>query len=253
MHPTRAKYPPFRAAWAGSQDGSSKSRERMFCHVAPIRMPCSRSLPCRPVDLICRIEGVASSYTYAPDCMSLTVAAIVNSALSFVSGRAEYFPLADRPLPLMWSPISASSEPNGVLSPDLLAELGWSFPGLAPGGRDLDVSGGHGCPAADWFCGVSGFPSQGRCGRAAGRGRRLPRSRARSDGCSAGWHHPWHAAGQRCGWRRGLRWAGSPAGPSSPGLLRPSGAQDFVARSYEKGDAGRCRSKKAAAARHSFG
>ena len=27
------------------------ARERMFCHVAPIRMPCSRSLACCPVDL----------------------------------------------------------------------------------------------------------------------------------------------------------------------------------------------------------
>lgn len=36
--------------------------------------------------LFCRIEGVASSYAYAADCMSLTVAAIVNSASSFVSG-----------------------------------------------------------------------------------------------------------------------------------------------------------------------
>jgi len=34
----------------------------------------------------CRIAGVASSYTYAADCMSFTVAAIVNSASSFVSG-----------------------------------------------------------------------------------------------------------------------------------------------------------------------
>lgn len=33
----------------------------------------------------CRIEGVACSYTYASSCMSLTVATIVNSALSFVS------------------------------------------------------------------------------------------------------------------------------------------------------------------------
>lgn len=57
MHPTRAKYPPkdvVQDVLAGGQDGSSKSRERMFCHVAPIRMPCSRSLPCCPVDLICR-------------------------------------------------------------------------------------------------------------------------------------------------------------------------------------------------------
>ena len=40
---------------ADGQDGSSKPREQMFCHIAPIRMPCSRSLPCSPVDLI-RIE-----------------------------------------------------------------------------------------------------------------------------------------------------------------------------------------------------
>ena len=39
---------------ADGQDGSSKPREQMFCHIAPIRMPCSRSLPCSPVDLICR-------------------------------------------------------------------------------------------------------------------------------------------------------------------------------------------------------
>ena len=39
----------------------------------------------------CRIAGVASSHTYAPDCMQLMVATIVNSALSFVSGRAERF------------------------------------------------------------------------------------------------------------------------------------------------------------------
>jgi hypothetical protein len=35
------------------------ARERMFCHVAPIRLPCSRSLACCPVDLICRCEEVA--------------------------------------------------------------------------------------------------------------------------------------------------------------------------------------------------
>jgi hypothetical protein len=38
---------------------------------------------------ICRIAGVSSSYTYAPDCKSLTVAAIINSALSCVRERAE--------------------------------------------------------------------------------------------------------------------------------------------------------------------
>ena len=31
----------------------------MFRHRAPIRMPCSRSLACYPVDLICRCEHVA--------------------------------------------------------------------------------------------------------------------------------------------------------------------------------------------------
>ena len=36
----------------------------------------------------CRIEGVARSYTYAPACIRFTVAAIVNSALSFVSGMS---------------------------------------------------------------------------------------------------------------------------------------------------------------------
>jgi hypothetical protein len=37
----------------------------------------------------CRKARVAGSHTYAPDCMPLAVAAIFNSALSFVSGRAE--------------------------------------------------------------------------------------------------------------------------------------------------------------------
>ena len=36
------------------------TRERMFCHIAPIRMPCSRSLACSPVDLICRCESSAA-------------------------------------------------------------------------------------------------------------------------------------------------------------------------------------------------
>jgi hypothetical protein len=36
----------------------------------------------------CRIEGVASSYTYAPSCMPSMVTAIVNSALSYW-GRAD--------------------------------------------------------------------------------------------------------------------------------------------------------------------
>jgi hypothetical protein len=35
------------------------------------------------------MEGVASSYTYAPDCMSPAVAVIINSTSSIVSGRAE--------------------------------------------------------------------------------------------------------------------------------------------------------------------
>jgi len=52
MHPTQAKYPPDWGRLAGGQDGSSKSRERMFCHAAPIRMSRSRSLPCSPVGLI---------------------------------------------------------------------------------------------------------------------------------------------------------------------------------------------------------
>ena len=30
----------------------------MFCHVTPIRTPCSRLLACRPADLICRCEDV---------------------------------------------------------------------------------------------------------------------------------------------------------------------------------------------------
>jgi hypothetical protein len=38
-----------------------------------------------------RKEGVVSSYAYAPDCMSLTVAPIVNSALSFVSGACRTY------------------------------------------------------------------------------------------------------------------------------------------------------------------
>ena len=37
----------------------------------------------------CRIADVACPYSYAPSCMWLTVAAIVNSALPFVSGGAE--------------------------------------------------------------------------------------------------------------------------------------------------------------------
>ena len=32
----------------------------MFCHIAPIRMPCSRSLACSPVGLICRCESSAA-------------------------------------------------------------------------------------------------------------------------------------------------------------------------------------------------
>jgi hypothetical protein len=46
--------------------------------------------------MICRIAGVACSYTYAPTCMSLTVATIVNSALPFVSAarRAMHLRLA---------------------------------------------------------------------------------------------------------------------------------------------------------------
>jgi hypothetical protein len=38
----------------------------------------------------CRIADIASSYTYAPDCMPFTAAAIVNSALSFVSGPRRF-------------------------------------------------------------------------------------------------------------------------------------------------------------------
>jgi len=37
----------------------------------------------------CRIADVANPYTYALACMLLMVATIVNSASSFVSGRAE--------------------------------------------------------------------------------------------------------------------------------------------------------------------
>ena len=45
------KYPLVQDVLAGGQDG-----ERMSCHIAPIPMPCSRSLPAAPVDLIYRCE-----------------------------------------------------------------------------------------------------------------------------------------------------------------------------------------------------
>ena len=53
------------------------ARERMFCHVTPIRTPCSRSLASYLVDLICRIAEVRP-HTYALACVSLTMATIVN-------------------------------------------------------------------------------------------------------------------------------------------------------------------------------
>jgi hypothetical protein len=41
----------------------------MFCHVTPIRTPCSRLLACRPADLICRIADVAVLHRYASPCI----------------------------------------------------------------------------------------------------------------------------------------------------------------------------------------
>ncbi len=47
---TRAA-PPFGTSWRATKMVVQGARERMFCHVA-IRMPCSRSLACWPVDLM---------------------------------------------------------------------------------------------------------------------------------------------------------------------------------------------------------
>ena len=58
-------YPPSGTSWRATKMVVQGARERMFCHIAPIRMPCSRSLACCPVDLICRNEGVNYSDTYA--------------------------------------------------------------------------------------------------------------------------------------------------------------------------------------------
>jgi hypothetical protein len=57
------------------------ARERMFrpCRADPHAMLKIAGL--LPVDLICRIAGVAFSYIYAFTCMSLEVATIINSAL----------------------------------------------------------------------------------------------------------------------------------------------------------------------------
>src|ERR1019366_8155974 len=60
------------------------------CHRPPVdlRRPPGAGQPQRPRRRIrfCRITGIACPYSYAPSCMWLTVAAIVNSALPFVSG-----------------------------------------------------------------------------------------------------------------------------------------------------------------------
>ena len=49
-------YPPFGTSWQAARIVVQAAREWMFCHVSPIRMPCSSSLACCPVDLICRDE-----------------------------------------------------------------------------------------------------------------------------------------------------------------------------------------------------
>ena len=53
-------------SWRATKMVVQGTRERMYCHIAPIRMPCSRSLACCPVDLICRIADVDRLDTYAP-------------------------------------------------------------------------------------------------------------------------------------------------------------------------------------------
>lgn len=55
----RARDPPFWTSWWAIKMVAHGARERMFCHVVPIRMPCTRSLACCLFDLICRIEDVA--------------------------------------------------------------------------------------------------------------------------------------------------------------------------------------------------
>ena len=50
--------PPFGTSWRAAKMVVQGARERMFCHVTPIRTPCSRLLACRPADLICRNEYV---------------------------------------------------------------------------------------------------------------------------------------------------------------------------------------------------
>jgi hypothetical protein len=55
----------------------------MFCHVAPIRMPCSRSLAYCPVDLICRCEDVAHSDTYSATGILIRDAVDPDRALAY--------------------------------------------------------------------------------------------------------------------------------------------------------------------------
>jgi len=75
---------------------SSKAREN-GCSVTSRRSACHAQdrWPAAPPDLICRKEGAAISYTYAPDCMPLTVADIVRLSIVIRIGGAQRFGAPD--------------------------------------------------------------------------------------------------------------------------------------------------------------
>jgi len=79
----------FGTSWRTTKMVVQGARERMFCHVAPIRLPCSRSSACCPVDLICRIAGVVCSDIYAPTGI-LIRGAVGSTYLSGISARRCY-------------------------------------------------------------------------------------------------------------------------------------------------------------------
>jgi|ERR1019366_8660096 hypothetical protein len=80
----------FGTSWWATKMVAQGARERMFCHVVPIGMPCTRSLACCLVDLICRIEDVSSSYIYALNCMSFSTTNAIGPLRHSCRRRADY-------------------------------------------------------------------------------------------------------------------------------------------------------------------
>ena len=58
MHPPRRNIRSFRTSWRAAKTGRPSRENGCFVTSGRSACPCSRSLPCCPADLICRIAGV---------------------------------------------------------------------------------------------------------------------------------------------------------------------------------------------------